>query len=82
MNTHTHAVAVVRPVPRTFGARATRMVAKLTLPLLAAVTLLACAPIPSSSTPSGGATAGEERRAQHWEVDGLQRSGNHGGRRR
>lgn len=82
MNTHNHGVAVVSHAARSTPARLTSTLAGLVAPLLAAVFLLACAPMPPADSPQAGNPAASERRPAHWETDGLQRSGNHGTRMR
>jgi hypothetical protein len=82
MNTHNHAVAVVVPTSRHIGARLSATVAKALVPLLAALVLAACAPIPPADSPQAGAAGASQHRPAHWEVDGLQRTGNHGTRQR
>ena len=82
MNTHNHGVAVVSLATRLTPAHLPSTLGRLVAPLLAAIFLLACAPLPPADSPQAGSPAASERRPAYWEADGLQRSGNHGARMR
>jgi len=82
-NTHSHGVAVVNQASRQTSARPISIVARVVAPLLAAIFLLGCAPLPPADSPQAGdPSTSQQRRPGYWETDGLPRTGNHGTRQR
>jgi hypothetical protein len=81
-NTQNQAATVVRHASRQTPARPLSALARLVAPLLAAIVLVGCSTLPPADAPQAGEPGMSQRRAAHWETDGLPRAGNHGARQR